>query len=241
MTAQWLLALESSTARGGAALLRDGVPAAAIRLEEGQRHGRELLPAAERLLWEQSVAPGDVAAIAVSRGPGSYTGIRVGVMAAKAFAYGTGCRLAELSSLAALAETLVLSGDAREGAIVMTLQDARRDELYAGLYRIRGGAAEALEPDAAVTPEEAAARLRDLERDEGGVVCAGSGFTTYAGVLPHAGVALPGAVDPAAVGLLGWRQILREEFADPMALQPVYLRRDAGSDWRHDALISESR
>lgn len=239
MPHRWLLALESSTAHGGAALLRDGNPVAVIRLTEGLRHGRELLPAAERLLREHEVAPAEVSAVAVSFGPGSYTGIRVGVMAAKAFAYGTGCGLAAVSSLAALAQTQILAGRAQEGDTVALLQDARRDEVYAGLYRIRDGAAEALTPDAAIAPEEAATRLRDLRNRGDAIVCAGSGFATYAEVLACPFPAHPGAVNPAAVGELGWRRILREESADPLTLQPVYLRRDEGADWRHDILITQ--
>lgn len=240
---QWLLALESSTANGGAALLCEGRPLHVARLAEGLRHGRELMPAAAGLLEREGLRVADLWAVAVSTGPGSYTGIRVGVMAAKALAYGSGRRLAGVSSLAALAAGLPLDGLAHPGDIVMTVQDARRDEVYAGLYRLEpDGSSVPLSTDTAVAPEEAAARLKDLRTAGQSPVLAGSGFATYREVFSQAGdvAAMPGLVNPAAVGVLAWRQLLREESADPLALQPEYLRRDAGNDWRHDHLITQA-
>lgn len=245
----WLLSLESSTPHGGVALLRDGDIVDEIRLEEGLRHGRELVSSAAKILERHSLAPRDLRAVAVSEGPGSYTGIRVGVMAAKALAYGASIQMAAVSSLAALAQTAHITGAAAENDTVLALQDARRDEVYAGVYRITNGLAEPVSPDAAITPEEAALRLRSLltQADAGqrlGTLrLAGSGFETYRDVL-FAGIpenALPpaddGRVAPGAVGVLGWRRIVREENADPMQIQPVYLRRDEGTDWRHDHLM----
>ncbi len=237
---RWLLALESSTAHGGSALLRDGEIVASFLLEEGLRHGRELTASAGALLGEQGLGAGDLWGVAVSAGPGSYTGVRVGVMAAKALAWGAGARLIAVSSLAALAQTAILAGRAREGDVVYTVQDARRDEVYAGLYRAENGEAVPLRPDAAITPEEAAARLAALDAEHGSRLrLTGSSFTTYRAVLGGL-ESSPGRVDPAAAGSLAWRQSLREQYADPFALQPVYLRRDADADWRHDHLIAQS-
>ena len=241
---RWVLALESSTVNGGAALVRDGEVAAVVRLEEGLRHGRELMPAAAALLEDNNLRPADLWGVAVSYGPGSYTGIRVGVMAAKALAYGAGCGLTAVSSLAALATSLLLENQAVPGDRVMAVQDARRDEVYVGLYRIEKDGAVAILPDAAVTPEEAMARLCELETDDQGrLLAVGSGLSTYGDLFVDTGAMLAscGAVHPGAVGLLGWRQLLREEIADPMHLQPVYLRRDEGADWRHDHLITQGK
>lgn len=239
---RWLLALESSTPHGGAALLRDGKPVAAMLLEEGLRHGRELLAAAQEIMKLHNLAATDLCGVAVSVGPGSYTGIRVGVMAAKALAYGAGLRLAAVSSLAALAESTRSAGLAAADDTVMVLQDARRDEVYAGLYRLEADRPQALFPDAAITPEEAAARLKEVRGNlgQGKLILAGSGFATYSELLGGAKAA-SGRVNPEAVGRLGRRQIVQEEYADPLQLQPVYLRRDEGADWRHDHLIASGK
>lgn len=237
--ARWILALESSTSHGGAALSRDGTPMETARLEEGLHHGRELLAAAAGLLERHGLKAKDLWAVAVSSGPGSYTGLRVGVMAAKTLSYGTGCRLAAVSSLAALAETLVLERTASDGDRIMVLQNARRDEVYFGFYHIKEGVAVAETPDAAIAPEEVATRLAQAMSDGGKQpLLAGSGFATYGDILKCSSAA-SGGVDPAAVGALAWRQLLREESADPLQLQPIYLRRDSESDWRHDHLITQ--
>lgn len=232
--------MESSTPHGGAALLRDGEPVGVFLLEEGLRHGRELAASVATLLESQGVGSEELWGVAVSFGPGSYTGIRVGVMAAKALAWAAGCRLAAVSSLAALAQTRVIEGGAGEGDAILALQDARRDETYVGRYRVREGYVVPEFPDVAVTPEEAAGFLRQMRDADGRLVLAGSSFATYKSILGDTDAA-GGRVDPAAVGLLGRRQILREDCADPMALQPVYLRRDAGADWRHDHLIAGTK
>ncbi len=239
---RWLLALESSTPHGGAALLRDGALFETARLTEGLRHGRELMPAAAGLLAKAGIAARSLWGVAVSAGPGSYTGTRVGVMAAKALAYGAGCRLAAVSSLAALAETLRLAGKAAPGDLVAALQDARRDEVYAGFYRLEEDDAPALAPDAALAPEEARTRLARLadQNRRGKIILAGSGYATYPDLFRDlgGGDAAPGVVDPEAVARLGRRQLLREQSADPLTLQPEYPRRDPDADWTRDALIN---
>lgn len=237
---RYLLALESSTAHGGAALIREGKPVAAIFLEEGLRHGRQLLAAANDLLTQHGLKPRELHAVAVSIGPGSYTGVRVGAMAAKALAYASPCLLTAVSSLAALAETARLDGKAKTGDLVLTLQDARRDELYAALYKLEAEHPRPVNHDAAITPEEAAQRISFLPEDGDKVVFAGSSFTTYKTVLGNKN-ALPGQVNPEAVGVLGWQQLMQEISADPLQLQPVYLRRDSEADWRHDHLIQPAQ
>lgn len=238
---RWVLALESSTANGGVALIREGEEARALHLAEGLRHGRELMPAAAAILAQAGLKVGDLWGIAVSAGPGSYTGVRVGVMSAKAMAYGSGCRLTAVSSLAALAFSLGLNGSAANGDIIMAVRNARRDEVYAGVYRLENGEILPLASDAALAPEEARTRLIALMENhpEKTIRLAGSGFAAYPEAFGDVGGdgAFPETASPTAVGLLGWRQFLREEFADPLQLQPEYPRRDPNADWTRDKLI----
>lgn len=238
---RWLLALESSTATGGAALLRNGDVQDAIELEEGLRHGRDLMPAVAGLLSRRGFGPAAIWAVAVSIGPGSYTGTRVGVMAAKAFAFAARCKLAAVSSLAALAQSFVMEHATPPGDLVMTVQDARRDEVYVGLYQAGDdGMVDQRRPDIAVTPEEAVAFYDRIK--EFGTVChpVGSGFATYDRLFRDHLADGFSLVHPraGAVGRLGWRQLSREQSADPLSLQPLYLRRDPDADWSRDSLIS---
>ena len=238
---RWLLAFESSTPFGGVALLEDGEIKDAIDLEEGLRHGRDLMPVAAGLLARRGFGPEHIWATAVSAGPGSYTGIRVGVMSAKAFAYGAGCKLAGVSSLAALAESLVLAQSLPAGLMVMPIQDARRDEVYAGLYEVCPDlTVKPLIADLAVAPEEAAEMLANYQAK--GRIClpVGSALITYESLFDKLVDSPVVQVRPraGAVGRLAWRQLLQENYADPLDFQPLYLRRDPDADWTRDKLIS---
>src|SRR5436309_5366892 len=88
-----ILLLEASGARGQGVIWVDETILAERRLNEQRKHCQDLAPTVQALLREQGWKPADVEAVIVSLGPGSYTGLRVGVMAAKAFAYATGCKL----------------------------------------------------------------------------------------------------------------------------------------------------
>src|SRR5262245_15682692 len=98
-----LLILETSQ-RVGVVALADGELVLGRRtLEEARRHGRDLVPFAHALLVENGWKARDLDGVIVSRGPGSYTGLRVGVMSAKTLAYATGCALLAVETFAAIA------------------------------------------------------------------------------------------------------------------------------------------
>ena len=91
MTEPRLLILETSSRVAQVALAEGAVLRGVRRLDEARRHARDLAPAVAELLAAQGWRPRDLHAVVVGRGPGSYTGLRVGVMSAKAFAYASGC------------------------------------------------------------------------------------------------------------------------------------------------------
>ncbi len=231
----FLLALETSSVAGSVALLRGPELVRQIELEEGLRHGRALLPAVEECLEAAGVKVTDLAAVAVSIGPGSYTGTRVGVMAAKALAFGARIPVVGISSLAALAWT------ARELApTIIPVQDARRDEVYCAVYAVENGKQEtaaagmsaaawplaALRLDAALTPEEAA---RLGQGPDSALV--GTAITRYRQLFRECAapgtlvLEKPAAPTAAAVGFLAQARFAAGEVDEPLALQPVYLRR----------------
>jgi tRNA threonylcarbamoyladenosine biosynthesis protein TsaB len=120
-----LLILETS-GRVGRVALAGGEKLLGVRsLDEARRHARDLAPAVKDLLAEAGWRPAAVEAVIVSRGPGSYTGLRVGLMSAKAFAYATGCAVLAIDTLAAIAEQApadVLGVD--------VLADAQQNKVY---------------------------------------------------------------------------------------------------------------
>src|SRR5439155_13039127 len=95
------------------------------RLDEARRHARDLVPALEALLAGQYWRPNDVNAVVVSQGPGSYTGLRVGIMSAKTFAYATGAKLFAASTFEAAAARALDELDMLE-----VIADAQQDRLY---------------------------------------------------------------------------------------------------------------
>jgi tRNA threonylcarbamoyladenosine biosynthesis protein TsaB len=125
MNETWLL-IETSGRTGRIGVARADAVIRERTLEETRRLARDLAPAVGELLREEQVEPKAIAGVMVSVGPGSYTGLRVGIMAAKAFAYATGCKLIAVPTFAAFAlqvrtevgETWVI-GDALQGAIYL--------------------------------------------------------------------------------------------------------------------------
>src|SRR5262249_57410856 len=91
-----LLLIETSSRAGLVALAEGGRLLGQRQLEEARRHARDLAPAVRDLLAGQNWRARDLHAVVVSRGPGSYTGLRVGIMSAKALAYAAGCELLDI-------------------------------------------------------------------------------------------------------------------------------------------------
>src|SRR5207244_8181870 len=120
-----IIVLETSGRVGQVALARGGALLALRRLDEARRHARDLVPALRGLLDEQRWRPRDVQAVLVSRGPGSYTGLRVGIMSAKTFAYATGCVLLAVDTFAAIA----LQAPSEVGRLDV-IADAQQDKIY---------------------------------------------------------------------------------------------------------------
>jgi tRNA threonylcarbamoyladenosine biosynthesis protein TsaB len=119
------LIIETS-GRGGAAALAEGDHLISVRrLDEARRHTRDLAPAVAELFGESGWKPRDVTAVIVSRGPGSYTGLRVGIMSAKAFAYAAGCAILGIETFAAIARLAP-----EEARTIEVLADAQQDRVY---------------------------------------------------------------------------------------------------------------
>src|SRR5262245_23721817 len=103
MSASRILILETSSRVGQVALAEGETLRGVRRLDEAGRHARDLAPAVRGLLAEAGWTAKMLDAVIVSRGPGSYTGLRVGIMSAKALAYATGCALVAIETFTAIA------------------------------------------------------------------------------------------------------------------------------------------
>lgn len=218
-----VLAIDTSSNLGGVALCRDGSTLLHRPLGEGLRHGRLLIPGVDETLRSAGLTLAEVDLIACGIGPGSYTGTRVGVMTAKALAFGAQKPCLPVSSLQALA-----AGLHGKATTVIPAQDARRDEIYTAVYRFdANGQPVATRADSALSPEETA---RLLQTAEGVCLFAGSALAKYPevfGPLRAQGAELLEEA-PAnlaeMVGLLACHA--QSGRISPLELEPVYLRRD---------------
>ncbi len=217
-----LLAIETSGRFGAVALVLPDGRVIERALAEGTTRGLALMPAIRDALAEAGIAPGDLAAIAVSAGPGSYTGLRVGVTAAKTLAWALGAKVVSVSTLEALA--CDAAGGAPEGTRrLVPAVDARRGQVYAALFGLDGGKLVRDSADEVVAPDDLAGRLR------AGDHVFGNAIKSYreALVIPEGATVADGPVSPRAATVAGLGVDLagRGEFADVHDLAPVYLRR----------------
>lgn len=216
-----LLALESSAKAASCAVLSDGEPVASAWQATGLTHSRTLLPMAADLLKNSGLSLADMDAVAVAAGPGSFTGLRIGISAAKGLAWGAEKPCLGVSTLEAMAWPLChLEG------IVVCAMDARRRQIYNAVFRCENGALVRLREDRAISLEDAAADLRDLE---GPMTIVGDGAALCYDYFLTAEV--PCALAPAhlrlqsavGVGMAACR-LWPQGAVSPQDLRPNYLR-----------------
>ena len=154
-----ILALESSAAACSAALCRDGVLVAQSWQNSGLTHSRTLLPMVHDLLKNCGEELDRVEVIAVAAGPGSFTGLRIGVSTAKGLSWAGGQRCAPCSTLESMAWPLAHL----EGRLIVCAMDARRKQVYNALFLARGEGLERLAPDRAISLEELGEELKKFQ------------------------------------------------------------------------------
>lgn len=215
-----ILGLESSAKAASAALCRDGELIAQYSQCSGLTHSRTLLPMVEDLLRNTETRLDDVDAVAVARGPGSFTGIRIGVAAVKGLCWASEKPAIGVSTLAAMAWNGVAAG---EGSLICCCMDARRQQVYNALFEIRDAKPARLVPDRAISLEELA---RELEKYEKRVFLVGDGAKLCYNRLGELGIA--GTIAPEPVlqqSAYGVCRAAEDEPVRPAAeLLPVYLR-----------------
>lgn len=222
-----LLAIETATRRVGCALWDSGEPVAGFSLVAGQRHAEVLMPAVDHLCRQAGWGPGHIEAVAVDRGPGLFTGLRVGLATARAMAAARGLPAVGVSSLDALAYP-----HRRRPGLLVAVVDARRGEVFWALYRGNGAELRELRPPAVSPPETVAGELAALaagERASAGppLLAVGDGARRYRDALSLAGAEVGGPDEmwPSAdaVAALGWAGLT--EAGAPRELPgPLYLR-----------------
>lgn len=217
-----ILAFETSAKAASAALLENGILLAESYQNTGLTHSQTLLVMAQALLRQCGKTVSDVTAVAVAAGPGSFTGVRIGVAAAKGFAWGAQLPCYGVSTL----ESMALSLGIWEGTVCACM-DARRAQVYNALFRAEHGRLHRLSPDRAISLAQLG---QELSQVEGPVFLVGDGSLLTARTLAEQ---VPNLVVPAehrmhqraaGVALLAQQAIAAGEAGDGAALTPNYLR-----------------
>lgn len=212
-----ILAFESSAKAGSVALTQDGKLLAESYQNTGLTHSQTLLLMAQELLKSCGVTPKEVDAVAVAAGPGSFTGVRIGVAAAKGYAWGGEKPCYGVSTLESMAY------NAGRDGYVLPVMDARRAQVYTALFR----GTERVWEDQAIALKDLAEKLKTLE---GPVYLVGDGSVLCYNTLKEE---IPGLVMPAehlqhqraaGVALAAEAAVARGESGDAASLKPNYLR-----------------
>jgi tRNA threonylcarbamoyladenosine biosynthesis protein TsaB len=216
-----LLAIETATEACSVALWIDG--AVRERHEVApRRHAEWALPWADALLAEAGIARSALDAIAVGRGPGAFTGVRLAIALAQGIALGLDRPIVPVSTLAALARPVL---EAHPGAPVLAVIDARMDELYVGRFVHAHGHLRAL-------GDEALLRAEAVVLDRAGWRGVGTGFAARDGALAARLRDHLAAVDPAALPRASdVAHLAADAYAcggamAPERVEPAYLRND---------------
>lgn len=217
-----ILAFETSAKAGSAALMQDGRLLGESYQNTGLTHSQTLLSMAENLLTSCGYTPQQVEVVAVAAGPGSFTGIRIGVAAAKGFAWGLELPCCGVSTLEAMAENF----GAFDGYIVPVM-DARRSQVYNAVFQTEQGSLKRITQDRAISLDDLGKELAALT---GPIYLVGDGSNLTYKTLKDA---LPSLVLPAehrmhqraaGVALVAEKMLQRGETCNAAELTPNYLR-----------------
>ena len=217
-----ILALETSAKAVSAAVSEDGKILCSGYQDTGLTHSRTLMPIVEHILKNTGLTVADMDAIAVAAGPGSFTGIRIGVSAAKGLAFAADKPAVGVSTLAAMARNVAFCD-----GLVICAMDARRQQVYNALFEAKDGSLTRLTSDRAIALAEL---VEELKGDPQPMTVVGDGALLCHGFLTEAGI--PCRLAPAhlrmqnamSVALAGEAMAAEGKLVSAQALEPVYLR-----------------
>jgi tRNA threonylcarbamoyladenosine biosynthesis protein TsaB len=224
-----ILAIETSGRHGSLAVLvgqaEDVLLQRQVVLEGEPRPAQSLAPGLRDLLAGVNWQPASIGLVAVAVGPGSFTGLRIGVTTAKAFAYAVGAEIVGVNTLE------VLASQVQQGpSPLWTIMDAQRQELFAAKFDLIGGSAIATTNPTQIIPQDAWLALLQL-----GDRVTGPAVRRLLPRLPSVVIAMPEdgwQPTAAAVGKVAWQRYRAGQRDDVWQLVPAYFRLSAAEEKR---------
>lgn len=226
-----ILLIETSAKICSTALAVDGKVVFSKKNDEGMAHAR-LLPAfVDEAL--KSLGGAKIDAVAVSSGPGSYTGLRIGVATAKGLAFGYDAKLIAVPTLELIANTVKKSVDVEPDALICPMIDARRMEVYSQLFDAE--AKEAGETQAEIITEDS---YKNLLQKGKKIYFAGDGAGKCSSVITSENAVFVDGIEPDAVNMaeLAERRLNNGEFVDVAYFEPFYLKDFVATQSKHKVI-----
>jgi len=226
-----VLGIETATLVAGVALINNGKVISEHFINNRKTHSQTLMPMIKEVLTEGGVSPQELGGIAVSVGPGSFTGLRIGIATAKGLAQALNLPIVGVKTLDALANNLVgVQG------LVCPILDAKKSQVYTAIYNTQEGIVEPLSDHMAIDLEELVVRIKSFKQK---VTFLGDGVPVFKNsLLEMLGdkVVFANEVNSlprgASVAQLGLRLLEQNQMVNLLELQPFYIRKpEAEISW----------
>jgi len=215
-----ILAIDTSTPSGSIALLEDDQLIAELTTCIQKTHAERLLPSIKTLLDNIGTKLEDIDGFALAIGPGSFTGLRIGLSTIKGLAWSLNKKVAGISTLEALAMNLPYSDKP-----VCPMLDARKKEVYAAVYKCNNNLPECIMPDTALSPDNLINKIKEP------TIFLGDGIKVYGNLikdmLKDTAVIAPAhlwQIKASSVGLLAWKKFKSGNIESPESIRLNYLR-----------------
>ncbi|MBM4145983.1 MAG: tRNA (adenosine(37)-N6)-threonylcarbamoyltransferase complex dimerization subunit type 1 TsaB [Nitrospira sp.] len=229
-----ILAIETSTMLGGIAIAADSGLIAEVRLNVKSTHSERLMTETDHLLKQSGLMISDIDVFAVATGPGSFTGLRIGLSTVKGFSYATGKPIVSVPTLEAFAWSFPYCRYP-----VCAMLDARKKEVYTALFQWDGEGFARLINEVSIKVKRILEDIRLLSA--GKTIFTGEGSLLYKDEIVNimGEDAIFASMDkmvtaPSNVAAIAMKKALRGEFSEPVSLVPFYLRRSEAQIKRDD-------
>lgn len=217
----YIINIDTATETAHVSIAQDGKLLQALQNESQKDHGAFVQTAIQQLLKTVALSFADIDAIAVTAGPGSYTGLRVGLASAKGLSYALNKPLLTLNTLEVLTTAAKKSPNNQPGILYCPMIDARRMEVFTALYIYNDTLTALLAPCALILNETSF--LNTLEKEK--IIFFGSGASKWQKVCTHPNASFTTYLAlPEAMADLAYKYFLDHRFADLAYSEPFYLK-----------------